>query len=431
VHSHQNHLFALIQGAQKAGVRKVRLHLLLDGRDVPPFSALEYVTQLESFLQQVNSEEHFQCLVASGGGRSCVTMDRYQSNWAVVERGYCAHVLGEGRFFPSLRSAVETLREEQGCYDQDLPAFVIAQNEQPLGPVLNGDSFIFFNFRGDRALQISRALTEKNFSHFERKRFPEILYAGLTQYDGDLKLPKLFLVAPPFIKNTIGELLSRAEVKQFACSETQKYGHVTYFWNGNRSGKFSEKDEHYVEILSHQTAFHEEPWMKSAEIANETIKQMFSNSFEIGRINFANGDMVGHSGDFPATVLAVAAVDLALGRLMKAAQETNTILLVTADHGNADEMFERDKKTHKILCDEQGLPKIKTSHTLAPVPFVLFNTEILEREVSLKQTLPQAGLANVAATLLELAGFEAPPFYEPSLIVWGEKKNKLLSTALS
>lgn len=423
VHSHLDHLFALLQAAKQESVKKVRLHLLLDGRDVGPLTATEYLEKLNAFLAKINDLE-FDCKVASGGGRTFVTMDRYESDWSIVERGYNAHVLGEARSFPSILTAVETLRQEKNYYDQDLPPFVIVENDKPVGTVEDHDSFVFFNFRGDRAIEITRALTEEKFTAFPRKRFPKIFYAGMMQYDGDLKLPELFLVSPPAIDSTLTELLSNAKVKQFACSETQKYGHVTYFWNGNRSGKFNSELENYVEIQSDLVPFQERPWMKSAEIADETIKQMYENSFEIGRINFANGDMVGHSGDFSAAVLSVAAVDLALGRIMKAAKETNTILIVVADHGNADEMFELDKKTKKVVFDKNGQPKVKTSHTLAPVPCAFYNTEILNKEVALRQDLPNAGLANIAATILDLAGFEIPDFYEPSLLTFQSKKKK-------
>ena len=417
VHSHIKHLFALITGAQKEGVQRVRLHVLLDGRDVSPTSALEYVAQLEEFIASVASPQ-FDCAVASGGGRTFVTMDRYESDWRIVERGYKAHVLGEGRAFGSLRTAVETLRAETKLNDQDLLPFVIEKNGKPLGPVENGDSFIFFNFRGDRAIEITRALTEVHFTAFVRTRFPQVHYAGMMQYDGDLKLPSVYLVEPPVIENTMGELLSNTQVKQFACSETQKFGHVTYFWNGNRSGKFNEHLEHYVEIPSDLFPFDSRPWMKSAEIADETIAQMKAGSFQVGRINFANGDMVGHTGNFAAAVVSMSSVDLAVGRLMEAAQETNTILVITADHGNADEMYELDKKTGKILFDSAGKPKLKTSHTLAPVPIVIYNAQFEGVELSLRTDLPAAGLANIAATVLELAGFEPPPLYEPSLLQW-------------
>lgn len=417
VHSHIAHLFALIAGAQKDGVKRVRLHLLLDGRDTPPTSALKYVAQLEEFLLKINGPQ-FDCQVSSGGGRMSITMDRYESDWSMVERGYDTHVLGLGRAFSSLREAIETFRSESAVTDQNLPPFVIGKDNKPVGAVIDGDSFILFNFRGDRAIQISRALTEESFHAFVRKRFPRIDFAGMMQYDGDLHIPQNFLVTPSAIASTMTELLSRAGVTQFACSETQKYGHVTYFWNGNRSGKFNEKLEHYVEIPSDKISFDERPWMKCAEIAEVTMAQMRANAFEVGRINFANGDMVGHTGNFQATVAAVAAVDLALGKLIQVAQETNTILVVTADHGNADEMYELDKKTKQMVYDSSGKPRLKTSHTLAPVPFAIFNAEILERQLELAPNLPQAGLANIAATVLLLAGFTPPPFYEKSLLQW-------------
>lgn len=415
VHSHIEHLFALIRAAKSDGVRKVRLHVLLDGRDVGPDTAEIYAGQLKDFLATVNADG-FDCQVASGGGRMFVTMDRYNSDWSIVERGYNAHVLGEGRSFASLEDALKTFRAEGLKSDQNLPPFVIAAAGSPVGSVHDGDSFVFFNFRGDRAIQISRALTEVDFTEFARKRFPKVVYAGMMQYDGDLKLPELYLVEPPQIDNTVGELLSAAGVRQFACSETQKYGHVTYFWNGNRSGKFNEDLENYIEVPSDLVSFSERPWMKSAEIADRTIEQMRNNAFRVGRINFANGDMVGHTGDFTATLLAVAAADLALGRILKAAEETNTIVVVTADHGNADEMYEVDKKTGSVQIDDTGLPRAKTSHTLAPVPLAIFNAQLLPCQVQLRDDLPRAGLANIAATVLQLAGFEAPDFYEPSLL---------------
>lgn len=415
VHSHINHLFALIEGAKASGVKRVRLHLLLDGRDVPPSSAMTYVDLLENFLKsQVSSS--FDCCVASGGGRMIVTMDRYESDWTIVERGYHAHVLGEGRFFPSLKNAIETFRTEGHNNDQNLPPFVITAKGVPVGKIIDDDSVVLFNFRGDRAIQISRALTQSNFVAFPRIYFPRVVYAGMMQYDGDLKLPELFLVDPPVIENTIGELLSAAKVHQFACSETQKYGHVTFFWNGNRSGKFDEAYEHYCEIPSDLTPYEERPWMKAAEIADETIRQMKAESFKVGRINFANGDMVGHTGNFSAGVVSVASCDLVLGRILAAAVETNTIVILTADHGNVDEMFERDKKTGLVALDANKQPKIKTSHTLAPVPFAIFNHEILGIDISLRDDLPKAGLANIAATTLMLAGFEPPVDYEPTLI---------------
>ena len=244
VHSNISHLKAMIAEAKKDGVSKVYVHILLDGRDVPATSALQYVDDLEDFLSE-QRDSSFDCRIASGGGRMVITMDRYQANWNMVKEGWETHVHGVGRQFPSAKEAIETYRKEFEVIDQDLPAFVIAENGQPVGTIEDNDSVIFFNFRGDRAIEISMAFEYDDFDHFDRGRRPNVLYAGMLQYDGDLKLPKKFLVAPPDIKNTLSQLLVEHGIKQYAVSETQKYGHVTYFWNGNKSGKTSEEDNHF------------------------------------------------------------------------------------------------------------------------------------------------------------------------------------------
>lgn len=414
VHSHIDHLFACIRCAKNDHVKKVRLHILLDGRDVSPLSALDYVEKLEGFLANIN-DESFDCCVASGGGRSTITMDRYESNWKLVEQGYDTHVLGVGRFFDSATHAIQVYRQEQACFDQDLPAFVIAKEGIPVGPVNDGDSFLLLNFRGDRAIQLSRSLTEPDFVDFHRKRFPAIHFAGMMQYDGDRNIPALYLVEPPSIDCTLTELLSAHRIPQFACSETQKFGHVTYFWNGNRSGKFDANYECDVEVASDTLPFQERPWMKSAEITDITIQKMQENAFRVGRINFPNGDMVGHTGNFAASLVAIGALDVALGRLMVAAIRTNTVLVVTADHGNADDMYEKNAQG-ELLFDEQGASKVKTSHSLAPVPFAIYNEKSIGVPVTFRQDLSNASLANVAATVLDLLGLEPPTFYSPSLI---------------
>ena len=426
VHSHIDHLIALVAQAKVEGIKSVKIHAILDGRDVPPTSGLVYAEKLESFLSSVRSPD-FSVEVASGGGRMQITMDRYNADWGMVERGYLAHVCGQAAYqFKSLTEAIAKLREQGFHSDQDLPGFVlVGEDRKPVGTIHDGDSVVLCNFRGDRAIQFSRALTETDFREFKRPFFPQIHYAGMMQYDGDLKIPAHFLVCPPVISNTMTELLSATGVRQFACSETQKFGHVTYFWNGNRSGKFNDSLEKEVEIESDRISFELRPWMKCAEVCDTTIAAMRNNTFQVGRINFANGDMVGHTGDFAAAIVAVGVVDLCLGRLMKAAQETGTVLVVTADHGNADEMFEKDKKSMKVVFDSNGIPKQKTSHTLAPVPFAIFNADNLGLSFSLRSDLPQAGLANVAATVLELSGFTPPDFYEPSLLRWDENSGEL------
>lgn len=412
VHSHIDHLKAMVARAKQEGIARVRIHALLDGRDVPETSALDYVVPFEAFLASLN-DDSFDARIASGGGRQYITMDRYDANWPMVERGWRTHVLGEGQQFASALDAVNGLRAQHpGTIDQDLPEFVIAENGKPVGTIEDGDAVVFFNFRGDRAIEISRAFVEADFTKFDRVRVPQVTYAGMLQYDGDLQLPKRFLVPPPAITNTSGEWFSKAGIRQFACSETQKFGHVTYFWNGNRSGKFA--GETWQEVQSDVVPFEERPWMKAAEIADAMIAAIRSGQYRFLRCNFANGDMVGHTGNFRAATMAVEAVDLALGRLLKAVAAAGGVALITADHGNADEMYELDKKTGQPAQNEDGSYKAKTAHTLNPVPLILFDAASGGR-LGLQQS-ESAGLANIAATVANLLGYEKHPAWEDSLL---------------
>jgi 2,3-bisphosphoglycerate-independent phosphoglycerate mutase len=406
VHAHIDHLIAMLRRAASEGVVKARVHALLDGRDVPEKSALEYVDRIEGVLKEL-SREGRDYRVASGGGRMKISMDRYEAEWAMVERGWQLHVRGEGRAFGSLREAVQTLRDEDpSVTDQNLPGFVIAEGGSPVGPIRDGASVILFNFRGDRAIELSRAF--ETDVPFDRGARPDVLFAGMMQYDGDLLLPKQFLVAPPEIEGTSSELLSQAGVSQLAISETQKYGHVTYFWNGNKSERLS--GETWIEIPSDVLPFEERPWMKAAEITDRLIAELRTGKHRAARVNYANGDMVGHTGVCDAARVAVEAVDLSLGRLIAAVKQMNGALIVTADHGNADEMIERDKKG-ALLRGEGGLYRPKTSHSLNRVPCVLVGGG--GRSFREDAT---AGLANVASTMIELCGFEAPSDYLPSLL---------------
>jgi len=415
VHSHIDHLKAMIAQAKKEGLKRVRVHVLLDGRDVPETSALDYVEPFEKFCSDL-SDSSFDVCIASGGGRMKITMDRYEANWKMVELGWQTHILGEGDKFENASLAIKALREKfKGTIDQDLPPFVIAKNSEPVGTIQDGDSVVFFNFRGDRAIEITRAFEEKSFDKFDRKRYPKVTYAGMLQYDGDLKLPSRFLVPPPAIKNTSGEWLSKCGITQYACSETQKFGHVTYFWNGNRSGKFD--GETYFEVPSDVIPFEQRPWMKSAEITDSMIEALKSGKYNTLRCNFANGDMVGHTGSFRAATMAVEAVDLALARILPIVDAMGGVALITADHGNADEMYEMDKKTKAPAKNADGSIKAKTAHTLNPVPFILYDN-VSGGKLSLKN-LPSAGLSNIAATTANLLGFEKHESWDESLLVVG------------
>jgi 2,3-bisphosphoglycerate-independent phosphoglycerate mutase len=414
VHSHIDHVCAMIKRCDAENVKKLRVHVLLDGRDVPETSALIYVDALEELLAGIRRKSDRDYAIASGGGRMIITMDRYEAEWPMVERGYMTHVHGEGRGFKSAREAVLTFRDEQpGISDQNLPPFVVVDDAgKPVGPIRDGDAVVLFNYRGDRAIEISVALTSKSFDKFDRKGLPDIMYAGMMQYDGDLKLPEHFLVPPPAIERTLGEYLARNRITQYATSETQKYGHVTYFWNGNRSGKFDAAYEVYEEIPSDTLPFQERPWMKAAEITDALIAALGSGKYRHLRVNYANGDMVGHTGMRDAAVQAVEAVDLSIGRLLPVIKKLNGALIVTADHGNADQMFELDKKGG-IKLDEAGKPLVKTAHTLNPVPFLLYAPGA---KLTIDASVKDAGLANVAASVLSLLGLRAPEDYARSLI---------------
>lgn len=412
VHSHISHLYAMIRQAKKEGIKRVRVHILLDGRDVPETSALDYVEPFEQFLDEIRSDD-FDVCIASGGGRMFITMDRYNANWHMVELGWQIHVLGEGRQFATAKEAIETLRDETKAIDQDLPPFVIAKNGEPVGTINDGDSVVFFNFRGDRALELTRAFEDETFTHFDRKRHPKVCYAGMLQYDGDLKLPTRFLVPPPAIRDTSGQWMSETGLKQFACSETQKYGHVTYFWNGNRSGKFD--GETYLEIQSDIVPFEQRPWMKAAEITDSMIEALKSGKYQYLRCNFPNGDMVGHTGSFRAATMAIEAVDIGLARLLPVIKAMGGIALVTADHGNADEMYEMDKKTGKPKTNKDGSFKAKTSHTLNPVPFILYD-DVTGGKLSLKQG-GDFGISNIAATAANLLGYQKHESWDDSMLI--------------
>ena len=414
VHSHIDHLKALISHAKEDGVKRVRVHILLDGRDVGETSALDYVNPFEEFLAGLRSDD-FDIMIASGGGRMSITMDRYEANWAMVEKGWRTHVLGEGRQFASAAEAIETYRSESHVIDQDLPAFVIAKDGAPVGTVEDGDSVIFFNFRGDRSIEISKAFEGgSDFAYFDRVRVPKVVYAGMLEYDGDLHIPSRYLVSPPEITNTMGEYLADTGVAQYAISETQKYGHVTYFWNGNKSGKFSEELETYVEVPSDVVPFEQRPWMKCAEIADALIEAMRSGKYPCMRVNFPNGDMVGHTGSLEATICSMEALDLQLARILQVVDELQGIALITADHGNADEMYETDKKGAP-KADANGCYKAKTSHTLNPVPFIIYDN-FYKDQYTVKADKGTFGLSNVAATVVNMLGYTAPDMWDESII---------------
>lgn len=387
VHSNINHLLALLDETKKEGIKKVRVHIFLDGRDVDKLSALKYVEILENKLNELN-DDTFDGMIASGGGRMKITMDRYEANWNMVEEGWKTHVLGIGRKFSTAEEAIKTIREETNEIDQDLDPFVIAKNNTPVGEILDGDSVVLFNFRGDRAIELSRCFDEVDFDKFDRVRYPKVLFAGMLEYDSDLKIPKKYLTEPPKISNTLTEELNKYGIKEYAISETQKFGHVTYFWNGNRTEKFDDNLETWEEVDSDVISFDKKPVMKSFEITDKFIDAILSTKYDFLRLNYPNGDMVGHTGNYLQTIKGLEAVDTNIGRVMEAIDKVGGVLIVLADHGNAEEMYQlnNDKK------------EAKTSHTLNKVPFIIYGKDI--SDIKIKNG--DFGLANLASTITSI-----------------------------
>ncbi|MBF0489324.1 MAG: 2,3-bisphosphoglycerate-independent phosphoglycerate mutase, partial [Candidatus Omnitrophica bacterium] len=406
VHSHIDQLIAMVKRCAEEGVKRVRIHALLDGRDVFERSALIYIDKLEAVLKEINaSHKYFDYCIASGGGRMIVTMDRYNADWSIVERGWKAHVLGRGRRFSSARQAVETFyAEDPKSTDQYLDSFVIEDDGSPVGTIEDGDSVVFFNFRGDRAIELSMAFEQKDFDKFDRVRVPDVFFAGMMEYDGDLHIPKHYLVMPPQIDGPVGAYMCAAGIKSFAISETQKFGHVTYFWNGNKSGYINHDLETYVEIPSDKIRFDQAPMMKAFEITDRAIEMLKSGQYRFGRLNYPNGDMVGHTGVPDAIIAAVETTDQCIAKLLIVLKELGGMAVVLADHGNADEMF----------TVKNGKKQVSTAHSLNPVPCAIVDYGYSGEYEMAKLTNP--GLANVAATLLNLLGYEAPKEYAPSLI---------------
>lgn len=404
VHSHIDQLFAMLGRCDEENVARVRVHPLLDGRDVGERSALDYIAPLEARLAKL-SETGRDYRIGSGGGRMITTMDRYEADWSVVERGWKAHVLGEGRPFSSATEAIHTFYDEDAVMtDQYMQSFVVVQDGTPVGTIEDGDAVVFFNFRGDRAIEISRAFEEDDFDKFDRKRRPDVFYAGMMQYDGDAMIPKNYLVEPPSIDRTLSQYLCAAGITSYAVSETQKFGHVTYFWNGNNSGYVNENLEKYDEIRSDILPFDQRPWMKSGEITDYVIDAIRSGRYKFVRVNYPNGDMVGHTGISSAVRIAVESVDLALMRLVPVIQKAKGVLVVTADHGNADCLF----------TEKKGKRDAMVAHTLNPVPFVI--ADYSGANTIALSAVHNAGLSNVAATLCNLLGFEKPEDYDASLV---------------
>jgi 2,3-bisphosphoglycerate-independent phosphoglycerate mutase len=419
VHSNIAHLFKLLDAAAGAGVPRVRVHILLDGRDVAPTSALTYVRALEEKLATFGRDYK----IASGGGRMKIVMDRYEADWGMVEKGWRTMVDGEAKGFPSAEAAITAFRAETpGVIDQDLPPFVVADaNGKPIGAMNSGDSVILFNFRGDRAEEIAEAFEAgADFKPFKRgdKTF---VFASLLEYDHEKHLPRHFLIAAPEFHYTLGEFLAEKGVRQLAISETQKFGHVTYFFNGNHADKFRPELEDYVEVPSLPQPFDAHPEMRAAEITEKLIS-LLPNNYGFIRVNYPNPDMIGHTGNFDATVKAIEAIDRALTRLLPAIAKADGMAIIIGDHGNAEEMYELNPDgTAKVGADGRPLPK--TSHTTNPVPGLFVDATENRARYKVLSAADGAGLADggfgltdLASTIAILCGETPRPEWRPPVI---------------
>jgi 2,3-bisphosphoglycerate-independent phosphoglycerate mutase len=403
-----DHLVALVHQAWKENRPRLRIHALTDGRDVGARSTLDYLEPLEALLERIPLDY----ALATGGGRMGITMDRYEADWDMVRRGWALHVHGQGRRFDSATEAVRTLyAEDPGVDDQWLPPFVVGDYDG----MEDGDSVVLFNFRGDRAIEISRAFEDEAFEAFDRTPRPQVKFAGMMQYDGDALVPRHFLVEPPAIDSTVAEHLSVAGLKSLAASETHKFGHVTYFFNGNRSGVPPGEDQ--VEVSSLPAPADQAPAMRADGVAQVICDALARGEHDHVRLNLANGDMVGHTGSLTAAIEAVEHVDQALARIVEATRQAGGVLLVTADHGNCEEMFLLDKKTGQPQLGADGQKQPCTSHTLNPVPLILYDphAEWTLREGE-RSSDPVGGIAQLGATILQLCGVEPPAEYLTSLV---------------
>ena len=410
IHSHVDHTEAIIRHAFQSGIRRCYLHALLDGRDVGVQSALDFTEPFEKLFSELKGQRPgIDYAFASGGGREVITMDR-DNNWEKIETGWQIHVHGQSENqFPSIRDAIEHFRKQNPeIIDQDIPGFVIIRNGEAVGRIEDQHALIFTNFRGDRATEFSQAVLADDFPYFERYRCPEVLFAGMTQYDQDNQIPPDYLVGTPVVEEPFGKRILELGLKQFRLSETQKFAHVTFFYNGGYREPLDPLQENYHFIASDKIpSFAERPAMKAPGISKKAVEFINSGEYQYGLINFANADMVGHTGDFQATVRAVEAVDAALDNIVRAIDAVNGLLVITADHGNADEM---------LISNQNGTLEISTKHSLNPVPFLIYDP-LYNGDYRLKPFGQDYNnnLSNIAATNFLLLGQAVPDDLAPSL----------------
>jgi 2,3-bisphosphoglycerate-independent phosphoglycerate mutase len=380
VHSHNTHLYALLKLAKQEGLDKVYIHALLDGRDTPPASGANYMRELVQKQKELGVGQ-----VATVAGRY-YTMDRDQ-RWERVEQGYQAMAEGIGNTAQDPVQAIEASYQAGKNDEFMLPAVMTDAQGKPVAKVQDGDALIFFNFRADRARQIAHAFTDKEFSYFKRKPMPQLHFVTMTLYEESIQAAVAF--KPTSMNQILGQVVSQAGMKQLRIAETEKYAHVTYFFNGGGEQPFANEDR--VLIPSPKVATYDlKPPMSAEEVTEEVLRRIAGEQYELIVLNFANGDMVGHTGIFLAAVEAAEVVDRCVGKIEKAIVAKGGVVLITADHGNAEKM--KDYAT--------GKPH--TAHTTNPVPLMI-------RGLGPKVNLRGDGiLADIAPTILELLGLPKP-----------------------
>ena len=377
VHSHMRHLFAVLELAKRKGFEDVYVHCFLDGRDTPPASAEGYILKLEEKMKEKGVGK-----IATIAGRF-YAMDR-DKRWQRVQKAYDAMVKGEGVKATSAEMAIEASYQKE-VFDEFVEPTVIYSGDKPVAKIENNDSVIFFNFRPDRAREITRTLVDKDFSNFETEKL-NLYFVCFTQYDETM--PNVHIAfKPTVLKNTFGEYISNNGLTQLRIAETEKYAHVTFFFNGGNEKQYPGEDRILIPSPKVET-YDMKPEMSSYEVTEKVLEQIENEKYNAIILNFANPDMVGHTGSLDAAIKAVEAIDECVGKIVKAVEKVNGVLLITADHGNAEQMI--DYKT--------GEPH--TAHTTNPVPLILVGME----DVKLKE----GKLADLAPTMLDIMGLAKP-----------------------
>ncbi|WP_242341409.1 MULTISPECIES: 2,3-bisphosphoglycerate-independent phosphoglycerate mutase [Anaeromyxobacter] len=383
VHSHVEHLYALVELARREGVPRTFVHAFMDGRDTPPKSGLEYMAQLEKRLRD------------TGYGKVAVVSGRYYAmdrdkRWDRVELAYRALVKGEGQRAPSGVAAMEAAYGRGETDEFVKPTVVVNGDGKPVGPVRDGDAVLFFNFRADRAREITRALAGEGFHDFDRGAPPRLsAYVCMTEYDRTFPYPVAY--APQDLTEIFPEIVSHAGLAQLRCAETEKYAHVTFFFNGGRETVYPGEDRILVPSPREVKTYDEKPEMSAREVTDKLVAALGTGKYGFALVNYANPDMVGHTGILDAAVKAVKVVDECVGRLWQAAKAQRMAMIVTADHGNCE-----------LMTDPQtGQPH--TAHTLNPVPFILADPDLRGAKLRAKGVL-----ADVAPTALQVMGLPQP-----------------------